>query len=86
MVSHMNVIANISMVTAFEAPERRPGQYKVVLGLLPQSHIYGLVSIAHISMYRGDSVIVLPKYELQVLAHAIARFKINILFIVSKSI
>jgi long-subunit acyl-CoA synthetase (AMP-forming) len=85
MISHRNVIANILEVTTFESPERKPGQYKVVLGLLPQSHIYGIVSICHISIYRGDSVIVLPKFDLFVLATAIAACKINVLFVVSKS-
>jgi acyl-CoA synthetase (AMP-forming)/AMP-acid ligase II len=85
MVSHMNVIANVLQLAAFEAPERRPGQQKVVLGLLPQSHIYGLVVVCHASTYMGDSVVVLPKFELSVLAAAIERFKINVLFTVSKS-
>lgn len=85
MVSHKNVIANILQLAAFEAPDRRPGQHKVVLGLLPQSHIYALVAICHTSVYRGDSVVVLPKFELPVLATAIARFKINILYVVSIS-
>lgn len=83
MVSHRNLIANILQVTTFEAPERQPGQYKVVLGILPQSHIYSIVSISHISIYRGDAVVVLPKFELPVFANAIATYKINTLFVVS---
>lgn len=85
MVSHYNVIVNVIQVAAYESPARRRGQTKVVLGLLPQSHIYGIVSICHISIYRGDSVLVLPRFELPVLAAAIERFKINVLFIVSLS-
>ena len=86
MVSHMNVIANVLQLSTFEAPQRKPGQQNVVLGLLPQSHIYGLVVVCHASIYRGDSVVVLPKFELSVLATAVATFRINVLFVVGKSI
>ncbi|EED18837.1 AMP dependent ligase, putative [Talaromyces stipitatus ATCC 10500] len=81
-VSHYNVMVNVLQVAAYESPARRPGQTKVVLGLLPQSHIYGIVSICHISIYRGDAVLVLPKFDLPVLAASIEKFKINVLFIV----
>lgn len=83
MVSHQNVIANVLQLAAFEAQDRRPGQHKVVLGLLPQSHIYALVAICHTSVYQGDSVVILPKFDLQVLAAAIERFRINVLYVVS---
>ncbi|KAL9105955.1 MAG: hypothetical protein Q9227_008948 [Pyrenula ochraceoflavens] len=82
IVSHMNVIANVLQLATFEAYQRKPGQHYVVLGLLPQSHIYGLVAVCHASVYRGDAVVVLPKFDLSVLASAIAKFKINVLFIV----
>ena len=53
------------------------------LGLLPMSHIYGLVVICHASVYRGDGVIVLPKFEFAHTLQAIQDYKINTLFLVS---
>lgn len=53
-----------------------------VLGLLPMSHIYGLVVICHASVYRGDGVIVLPKFDFQTTLQAIQTYKINTLFLV----
>jgi acyl-CoA synthetase (AMP-forming)/AMP-acid ligase II len=53
-----------------------------VLGLLPMSHIYGLVVICHASVYRGDGVIVLPKFEFATTLQAIQDYKINTLFLV----
>jgi acyl-CoA synthetase (AMP-forming)/AMP-acid ligase II len=53
-----------------------------VLGLLPMSHIYGLVVICHASVYRGDGVIVLPKFEFASTLQAIQDYKINSLFLV----
>lgn len=82
MVSHRNVIANILQMCAFENPSRKPAQQNVVLGLLPQSHIYGLIVVCHVSIYRGESVVVLPKFDLKTFLNAIERFGINVLFIV----
>jgi acyl-CoA synthetase (AMP-forming)/AMP-acid ligase II len=67
--------------------KRQPGTQsdytENVLGLLPMSHIYGLVVICHASVYRGDGVIVLPKFDFAQTLGAIQRFKINSLFLVS---
>ena len=53
-----------------------------VLGLLPMSHIYGLVVICHANIYRGDGVIVLPKFEFASTLQAIQDYKISTLFLV----
>jgi acyl-CoA synthetase (AMP-forming)/AMP-acid ligase II len=76
-------------IKTFEKPIRdaRPPESKteVVLGLLPLSHIYGLVVIAQASTYRGDGVIILPKFELQSYLQAIQTHKIQTLYLVSDS-
>ncbi|KAF2175773.1 acetyl-CoA synthetase-like protein [Zopfia rhizophila CBS 207.26] len=90
MISHRNVIANTMQITAYDKPyrdtKRQPGTQsdyiENVLGLLPMSHIYGLVVICHASVYRGDSVIVLPKFEFATFLDSIQRFKINSLYLV----
>ncbi|KAJ4352049.1 uncharacterized protein N0V89_007395 [Didymosphaeria variabile] len=90
MISHRNVIANSMQVRAFDAPTRQklqqPGTQSEytenVLGLLPMSHIYSLIVICHVSAYRGDGVIVLPKFEFAQMLGSIQRFKINALYLV----
>ncbi|KAI4200928.1 MAG: hypothetical protein LQ350_003614 [Teloschistes chrysophthalmus] len=90
MISHRNVIANTLQIATFEEPYRqslkKPGEDRspseITLGLLPQSHIYALVVICHASIYRGDQVINLPKFELFSYLSAIQRFKINSLYLV----
>ena len=52
------------------------------MGCLPFSHIYGLVIICHTSSYRGDQVIVLPKFDFHNFLKCIARFRIHELFVV----
>ena len=67
MISHRNVISNIMQMTAFEYPDRkRTGKngrlrIDVALGLLPQSHIYGLVVICGTATYRGGRFSINPE-------------------------
>ncbi|KAF7587953.1 hypothetical protein BBP40_006492 [Aspergillus hancockii] len=89
MVSHRNVIANVLQISALEKTHREaltppggPAYSEVSLGLLPQSHIYALVVMCHAAPYRGDQVIVLPKFELKSYLSAIQTFKIVSLFLV----
>lgn len=85
MISHRNVISNTMQYAAHESVGRKKFgvDTQAVLGLLPFSHIYGLVVIAHGCPYRGDAVIVLPKFEMPSFLGAIERFKINHLLLVS---
>ncbi|OLN96555.1 4-coumarate-CoA ligase-like protein 1 [Colletotrichum chlorophyti] len=84
MISHRNVIANVLQFTTYETVPRKALGIKtqVALGLLPFSHIYGLVVIAHCGTWRGDGIIVLPKFELKQFLDAVQRFKINCLPVV----
>ncbi|UPK95358.1 hypothetical protein LCI18_006293 [Fusarium solani-melongenae] len=89
-ITHYNVIASVIQVSAFEAVSRERLEKRSdevaymenVLGLLPLSHIYGLVMIAHCAAWRGDSIIILPKFELKQYLHAVQTREINTLFLV----
>lgn len=84
MVSHRNVIANVLQMHIFEAPSRTQLKVdtQVNLGLLPLSHIYGLTIVAILSQYRGDEVVILPRFELKSFLHAVQRFRIEQLYVV----
>ncbi|GAM84216.1 hypothetical protein ANO11243_022100 [Dothideomycetidae sp. 11243] len=89
MISHRNVIANTMQLTTFDTfwrDSHMPPDSKVftavVLGLLPMSHIYALIAVCHVSVYRGDGVIVLPKFEMSSYLESIQRFKIEHLYLV----
>ena len=86
MISHRNVIANILQITANEMRMRkRDGEVRTEIALcaLPQSHIYGLVYICQLAVYRGDQVVVLPRYNFDKTLACIAKYRINTLFLVS---
>ncbi|KAK7417254.1 hypothetical protein QQX98_004688 [Neonectria punicea] len=75
---------NVTAGVAFEAYGRKLAgiDTQVGLGLLPFSHIYGLSIISHILPWRGDEVVVLPKYKLDHMLAAVQKFKINQLCLV----
>lgn len=85
MISHVNVIANVLQVSTYESVARKKNKVdtQVTLGLLPFSHIYALVVVCHVGTYRGDGVIVLPKFELPALLNAVQTHKIQQMCIVS---
>lgn len=84
MISHVNVIANVIQADMYDAVARK--EYgidtQVMLGLLPLSHIYGLTLVALLSQYRGDEVIILPRFELDSFLAAVQRFRIEQLNVV----
>ena len=85
MISHRNVIANTLQVFTYDKPARDgagDNYLDVAMGLLPMSHIYGLIVVCHVSTYRGDQVVVLPKFDIQYFLQSIAKYRINTLYIV----
>lgn len=89
MISHKNVIANVLQISTYDKPYRdslkksgKVDDMETVLGLLPQNHIYSLVVVCHCHPYRGDQVINLPKFEIQLYLQSVQRFGINTLYLV----
>lgn len=86
MISHRNVIANILQITANEMSMRShngKSRTEISLCALPQSHIYGLVYICQLAVYRGDQVVILPRYDFDNALACVSKYQINTLFLVS---
>uniref|UniRef100_A0A0D2XGC2 Uncharacterized protein n=1 Tax=Fusarium oxysporum (strain Fo5176) TaxID=660025 RepID=A0A0D2XGC2_FUSOF len=79
MLSHYNIISNVALQVAYETYGRKLAgvETQVGLGLLPFSHIYGLVIISHILPWQGDEVVVLPRYNLGHMLAAIQKYKVR---------
>lgn len=90
MIPHKSVIANTLQLVTHDLPTRNDIKKKNnvqsytehTLGLLPMSHIYGLVVISHVGPYRGDGVVVLPRYDFRNLLKAIQDYSIKMLYLV----
>jgi ribosome assembly protein SQT1 len=81
-ISHRNVISNTLQVATFDSLTRDPDQTDIILGLLPQSHIYSLIVVCHVGTYMGDTIVNLPKFDFMQLLKAIQDFKISMLYLV----
>ncbi|KAF4461272.1 phenylacetyl- ligase [Fusarium albosuccineum] len=79
MLSHYNIIAGILQTCTFDTVARKTYgiDTQVMLGLLPFSHVFGLMVITHLGTFRGDEIIVLPRYDFESFLRAVSRFKIE---------
>ncbi|RCI15258.1 hypothetical protein L249_6691 [Ophiocordyceps polyrhachis-furcata BCC 54312] len=84
MVSHLNVIAVVKIMSLVDSvPRKQLGiKTQVALGALPFSHIYGLVLVTQVGQYRGDEIVILPRFELAATLEAIQRHRIEQLYVV----
>ncbi|GAP87205.1 putative AMP-binding enzyme [Rosellinia necatrix] len=84
MVAHRNIIANVMQIRCHEEIGRQQHGVETqrVIGLLPMSHIYALVVVANTGAYRGDGVIVMPRFDFDVFLNCIEKFKINFMHLV----
>ena len=60
MLTHRNLVANICQVAAHVRPRDDDRE----LAVLPFFHIYGLISIMSIPLYRGGTVVTMPRFDL----------------------
>lgn len=84
MISHRNVIANVLQVAVFDdvGREMQGVETQNSLGVLPFSHIYGLTLVALTAQFRGDQMVVVPKFDLKGVLGTIQRFKLQFLPVV----
>ncbi|KAG1384501.1 hypothetical protein G6F60_000660 [Rhizopus arrhizus] len=75
MLTHKNFVSQIAMVTDFE--ETDPKQQEVTIGFLPFYHIFGLTTLVIRAFYSLTPVVVLPKYDLELLCQLIEKYKIT---------
>ncbi|KAL9628080.1 MAG: hypothetical protein Q9164_007398 [Protoblastenia rupestris] len=79
-ISHRNVIANAMQHKTYESQWHKK-EPELCLGLLPQSHSFGLILVCHGNIYRGDGVVVMPRFDVQEMLEAIDRFRLARLYL-----
>ena len=86
MVSHHSIIATILQLAPFEVPsrKRRGVDVQYICGLLPLGNLAGLVMIALSYTYRGDGIVVMPKFEMPLFLKTLQDYKIRELLGVSE--
>ncbi|KAK5059576.1 hypothetical protein LTR69_006165 [Exophiala sideris] len=81
MLTHRNIVANVLQVTAMDLGEVdwRTDRY---VGFLPMYHIYGLAVSVLAPIYRGLTMHIMQKFELERLCQTIQDSKITVVYIV----
>lgn len=61
MLTHYNLIANVAQIKDIE----RCDENDRLIGILPFFHIYGMVVIMSMSLYKGATVVTMPRFDLE---------------------
>jgi acyl-CoA synthetase (AMP-forming)/AMP-acid ligase II len=73
MLTHRNLVANICQTSALA----RSRQDERWVGVLPFFHIYGLVAIMNLSLYRGATIVTMPRFELAEFLRVVQEYRIT---------
>ncbi|KAI8832002.1 hypothetical protein BC829DRAFT_449179 [Chytridium lagenaria] len=76
VTTHYNMIANIAQIDALlnTAGDAKPGDAWV--GVLPFFHMYGLSLSLHVALFKGISLVVISRFELEPFLAALAKYKV----------
>jgi len=78
-LTHKAIIANILQLSVIERLSRKDSE--IVLGVLPLSHVQGVVA-SHSSVYLRDRIVMHTKFDMQAALGSIQTHKINRLYLV----
>ncbi|KAL2845911.1 hypothetical protein BJY01DRAFT_177131 [Aspergillus pseudoustus] len=79
-ITHYNFIANVLQGCMFES-YAKSGRTEVAIGAIPFTHGYGL-ALGHVMVFRGDSLIVIPRFDMQLMLKMIPQYRIERLYLV----
>jgi acyl-CoA synthetase (AMP-forming)/AMP-acid ligase II len=72
MLTHRNLVANICQTIAVQ---RR--QDERVIAVLPFFHIYGLVVLMNLPLYRGATIVTMPRFDLPEFLRVVQQYRIT---------
>ncbi|KAL5334144.1 hypothetical protein BJX70DRAFT_30290 [Aspergillus crustosus] len=79
-ITHYNFIANVLQASMFES-HAKSGRTEITTGAIPFTHGYGL-ALGHLTVYRGDTLIVIPRFDMQLMLKIIPQYRIERLWLV----
>ncbi|KAG2207372.1 hypothetical protein INT47_006847 [Mucor saturninus] len=81
MLTHKNFIAQILQTVQAEPKDEEP-VHDVILGFLPFYHIYGLTSLIFNAYYKVTPVVIMARYDLELLCQLVEKHKVTMASIV----
>ncbi|MCS7234412.1 MAG: long-chain fatty acid--CoA ligase [Armatimonadota bacterium] len=73
VLTHRNLVANLLQAASWD-PQLRPGQ-EVALAVLPFFHSYGMTSVLNFSMWMGATVVLVPRFDPELVLDAVRRYR-----------
>ena len=83
MLTHTNLVSNIAQLDGIQfmpGIEVRPDD--VVLGVLPFFHIYGMIVIMSFALYRGATIVTMPRFDMEQCLGLIQKYRISYAYLV----
>jgi acyl-CoA synthetase (AMP-forming)/AMP-acid ligase II len=79
MLTHRNLVANIAQCTHPDATDKSDDELAAerAIAVLPFFHIYGLVVLMNIPLFRGATVVTMPRFDLAGFLRAIQDYRIT---------
>jgi acyl-CoA synthetase (AMP-forming)/AMP-acid ligase II len=79
MLTHRNLVANVCQSTYPESKAKTDGEYarERAIAVLPFFHIYGLSVIMNIPLYRGATVVTMPRFDLAQFLQTLQDYRIT---------
>lgn len=65
ILTHRNLVANVVQTDAGLAGEAEITPDDVLLGILPFFHIYGMIVVMSLALYKGATVVSMPRFDLE---------------------
>lgn len=65
LLTHRNLVANVVQTDAGLAGEAEIVPDDVILGILPFFHIYGMIVVMSLALYKGATVVSMPRFDLE---------------------
>lgn len=81
MLTHKNFIAQV-VQTVNDEPEEERHDDDVILGFLPFYHIYGLTSLVLNAFYKVIPVVIMGRFDLELLCKLVEKYKVTLASIV----
>ena len=78
MLTHENLIANLVLTSSINTLRDQD----VLIGVLPFFHIYGMVLILNLAIYRGVTLVTMPRFDLEQFLEIVQTYKISCLNLV----
>jgi acyl-CoA synthetase (AMP-forming)/AMP-acid ligase II len=73
MLTHYNMVANLCQMDVAESVREQD----ILIAVLPLFHIYGMNVVLNFGLYKGTTIVVLPRFELEQFLETLERYNVT---------